>query len=53
MFGKVLYGLDTVDKIATTETTYNFYSGEKSVPQKKIVINYVQFVTIDGSNFAK
>ena len=52
-FGKVLYGLDTVDKIATTETTYNFYSGEKSVPQKKIVINYVQFVTIDGSNFAK
>ena len=43
-FGKVVYGMDVVDKIATSETTWNAYGTEKSVPVKKIVMKSVYFV---------
>ena len=43
-FGKVVYGMDVVDKIATVETTYNRWGSEKSVPVKDIVMKSVYFV---------
>ena len=43
-FGKVVYGIEVVDKIATVETTWNAYGTEKSVPVNKIVMNSVYFV---------
>ena len=42
-FGKVVSGIEVVDKIATAETTYN-YLGEKTEPIKTIVITSVYFV---------
>ena len=51
-FGKVIYGLDTVDKIANAEKTANPKTYEMTYPKKKIVINYVNFVTVDGTVFA-
>lgn len=43
-FGKVVYGMDVVDKIATVETTWNAYGTEKSVPVKPIIIKSAYFV---------
>ena len=40
-FGKVIDGLDVVDKIAAVETTYNAYGTEKSVPTKEVKLEYV------------
>ncbi len=46
-FGKVLYGMETVDKIASVQTNY------KDRPLDKVVIKSVYFVNVDGTEFAK
>ena len=43
-FGSVVYGMETVDGIAGTQTTYNS-GGEKSSPINPVIINKVSFVT--------
>jgi len=43
IFGKVSQGIETVDKIATTETTQNA-SGEKSKPINPVTINSVKII---------
>ena len=52
-FGKVIYGMDTVDKIANVEVEANPKSGQVSYPKKKITISYIDFVTVEGTKFAK
>ena len=42
-FGKVVFGMDVVDAIATAETQYNIY-GEQSQPVKTITMEKVCFV---------
>ena len=43
-FGYVVYGMDTVDGIATSRVTYNSTSGELSQPVYTTLINKVVFV---------
>ena len=43
-FGKVVYGMEVVDEIATVETTWNAYGTEKTVPLKEVVMESVYFV---------
>jgi peptidyl-prolyl cis-trans isomerase B (cyclophilin B) len=43
-FGNVVYGMETVDGIASTPTTYNT-GGEKASPTNLVIINKVTFVT--------
>ena len=47
-FGRVIYGMDTVDGIANTAVKYNT-SGEKSSPISPVKINYAKFVTVENS----
>ena len=42
-FGEVVYGMETVDGIASTQTTYND-GGEKASPVNPVIINKVTFV---------
>ncbi len=45
-FGRVIYGMETVDEIATVQTNYN------NRPLSKVVMKSVSFVSIDGTKFA-
>ncbi|MBR0507712.1 MAG: peptidylprolyl isomerase [Clostridia bacterium] len=44
-FGMLIDGFDTLDAIAATETTYNYFSGEKSVPLEPVVIESIRVET--------
>ena len=44
-FGKVLYGMETVDKIANVQTNY------RNKPLKNVVINSIRFVNVEGTVF--
>lgn len=45
-FGKVIYGMETVDEIATVQTNYN------NRPLDKVVMKSVNFVSVEGTKFA-
>ena len=47
-FGRVIYGMDTVDGIANTAVKYGS-SGEKTSPISPVTINYAKFVTVTDS----
>lgn len=47
-FGRVIYGMDTVDGIAKTAVKFNS-SGEKTSPINPVKINYAKFVTVTDS----
>ena len=47
-FGRVIYGMDTVDGIANTAVKYNS-GGEKTSPISPVTINYAKFVTVTDS----
>ena len=44
-FGMLIEGFDTLDAVATTPTTYNPYTGEKSVPLDPVVIASIRVDT--------
>jgi peptidyl-prolyl cis-trans isomerase B (cyclophilin B) len=44
-FGYVVYGMDTVDGIASTECVKNA-SGELSKPVNTVTLNFAKFVTV-------
>lgn len=44
-FGMLIEGFDTLDALAATPTTYNPYSGEKSVPLTSVVIDTIRVET--------
>ena len=46
-FGSVVYGMETIDGIASTPVKYNEYGTEKSVPISPVTINYARFVKSD------
>ena len=48
-FGYVIYGMDTVDGIASTSVKNNAYGTEKSVPVNPVTINFARFVTPDAT----
>ena len=45
-FGKVIYGMETVDAITKTAIKYNSTSGEASAPINPVVIKSAKFVTV-------
>ncbi len=47
-FGRVVYGMETVDAIASTAVVRNPNSGERSTPITPPVINFARFVTVTG-----
>ena len=51
-FGKVIEGLDVLDKIADAEVTLNMSSGEMSTPVNKIIIESISVDTF-GVNYAE
>ena len=51
-FGKVIYGMETVDKIANVQVKANPVTGEVSYPKSTVTINYIDFVTVEGTVFA-
>ncbi len=46
IFGKVVEGLDVVDKIATAEVSGNPYSGERSKPVTPVKVNKVTVIEV-------
>ena len=44
-FGMLIEGFDTLDAVAATPTTYNPYTGEKSVPLEPVVMQSVRVET--------
>jgi len=50
-FGKVVYGMTTVDKIASSQVIMNPVTKEVSYPAKSIVIKSARFVSVEGTVF--
>ncbi len=51
-FGKVIEGLDVLDKIADAEVTLNMSNGEMSTPVEKVIINSIT-VNTNGINYGE
>ncbi len=45
-FGRVIYGMDTVDAIASTGVIKNPSSGERTTPINPVTLNFAKFVTV-------
>ena len=52
-FGKVVYGMDTVDAIANVPVTVNPVTGEKSYPINPVVIKWARCVSVEGTAFER